>query len=55
MVFKYLLKKILNVSSVLLNISKNNTTQKLIVLEPSLDTTKICNLKHYLGEKFNVF
>lgn len=55
MVFKYLLKKILKISSVLLNISKNNKTQKLIVLDRSLDTTKKWNLKHYLGDKFNAF
>jgi adenine-specific DNA-methyltransferase len=34
---------------------KNNTSQKLIVLERALDTTKKWNLKHYLGEKFNAF
>lgn len=34
---------------------KTNTSQKLIVLERALDTTKKWNLKHYLGEKFNAF
>jgi adenine-specific DNA-methyltransferase len=34
---------------------KSNTSQKLIVLERALDTTKKWNLKHYLGEKFNAF
>lgn len=34
---------------------KTNTSQKLIVLERSLDTTKKWNLKHYLGEKFIAF
>lgn len=34
---------------------KTNTSQKLIVLERSLDTTKKWNLKHYLGDKFIAF
>lgn len=34
---------------------KSNTSQKLIVLERALDTTKKWNLKHYLGEQFNAF
>ena len=34
---------------------KSNNSQKLIVLERSLDTTKKWNLKHYLGDKFNAF
>jgi adenine-specific DNA-methyltransferase len=34
---------------------KTNTSQKLIVLERALDTTKKWNLKHYLGEKFIAF
>lgn len=34
---------------------KSNSSQKLIVLERALDTTKKWNLKHYLGEKFNAF
>lgn len=34
---------------------KSNTSQKLIILERALDTTKKWNLKHYLGEKFNAF
>jgi adenine-specific DNA-methyltransferase len=34
---------------------KSNNSQKLIVLERALDTTKKWNLKHYLGEKFIAF
>ena len=34
---------------------KSNTSQKLIVLERALDTTKKWNLKHTLGEKFIAF
>lgn len=34
---------------------KTNTSQKLIVLERSLDTTTKWNLKHYLGDKFIAF
>jgi adenine-specific DNA-methyltransferase len=34
---------------------KSNTSQKLIVLERSLDTTTKWNLKHYLGDKFIAF
>jgi adenine-specific DNA-methyltransferase len=44
-----------HLSEVTLEYLKTKTSQKLIVLERSLDTTKKWNLKHYLGEKFNAF
>ena len=34
---------------------KNNTEQKLIVLERALDTTKKWNLKHYMKDNFKAF
>ncbi len=34
---------------------KKHTDKKFICLERALDTTKKYNLKHYLGDKFNVF
>ncbi len=34
---------------------KNNTEQKIIVLERALDTTKKWNLKHYMKDNFKTF
>ena len=43
------------IADVTIEYFKSNTSQKLIVLERALNTTKKWNLKHYLGEKFNAF
>ena len=45
----------INISDETIEYFKTNISQKLIVLERALDTTKKWNLKHYLGEKFIAF
>lgn len=44
-----------NIAEETIEYFKSNNSQKLIVLERALDTTKKWNLKHYLGDKFIAF